>query len=229
MRFRERNRANVLAYWQKRQAKERARINNNSKNKLRLKALVFGYLAGDGHVGIREEKGRGFHNEVGFYPDHSSLLSPFIAALKTVYNIAPTIREHNNFYSVRFNSKIVVEDLLKHAAFGVKTWSIPSFIMNSKQLLKEWLRAFFDAEGYITSKVIRVQTVNEKGIRDVQKLLSLFHIESKIYSYSPKNPKWSVNHILIISMKKSRQKFLNEIGLNHKVKYLRLKESLLTG
>jgi DNA-binding transcriptional regulator WhiA len=228
MRFSERNRANIRTYWQKRQAKERAWISNNSKNKLHLKALVFGYLAGDGHVGIREEKDLGAHNEAAFYPDDPSMMSQFLVALKAVYNITPTIRKHQNFYSIRFNSKVVIEDLLKNAAFGVRTWSIPHFVKTDKNLLKDWLKAFFDAEGYISNKVIRVQTVNEKGIKEIQKLLGLFHIKSRRYKYLPKNIKWSANHILVISEKESRLKFLNEIGLNHSIKLTKLKESLLT-
>jgi len=230
MRFTERNRANITSYWRNKQAKERALLQTNSINYVDLKARLFGYLAGDGYVCMRIERKRKIskvHNEVGFFPDNTQVLSAFVEALDKVYSIKPRIRKYDNYYDARFNSKVVVEDLLESAKFGVKSWSVPSFVKSDLRLAGRWLSAFFDAEGYITDKVIRIQTVNQSGIREIKELLDKFGIKSKLYSYSPKNPKWSKNFILIISEKSSRLQFLSEIGLTHKAKLAKLKKSLL--
>lgn len=87
-----------------------------------LKARVCGYLAGDGTVMIRKEKTGKKHYYIKFYPDHISLINPFIESFQTIYNKKPKVKKLNKFFEVACYSKPVVEDLLKTSKFGLLKW-----------------------------------------------------------------------------------------------------------
>lgn len=221
MNLREKNLKNILSRWKKQHANEIIWIKSH-KNTNFLKARICGYLAGDGSVSIREERSSGkVHHEIRFFPDHISLIKPYITAFKKAYNKTPKIFKKNNHYEIRINSKIVVQDLLSLCSFGSKSWTIPKFI-NSK-CKKEWLRSMFDSDSYVGKKYIRLKTVNKKGLESVKKLLNEFNIETgEIYDYKPKNKRWNVNYILDIRKLESLKKFSQIIGFNHKLKEKRL-------
>lgn len=88
--------------------------------------------------------------------------------------------------------------------------------------LPEWLRAYFDCEGYVGKNVIHIQSVNKKGIEKIHELLKEFNIESKIYKYQRKNKNWNTNYLLYILKKESRLNYLKEIGFNHLIKFQKL-------
>jgi len=217
MNLSERNKINILCRWKKQHEKELNWI-KSQKNTDFLKARICGYLAGDGNISIRKEKSSTkTHYEIRFFPDHASLIKPYMNAFEKTYNKTPSIFKENNHYVLRINSKIVVYDLLSLCSFGLKSWSIPTF--DSKKCKIEWLRAMFDSDAYVGNKNVRLKTVNGLGIESVKKLLNEFDIKSsKIYQYKPKKRRWSINYILDIRRKESLKKFSELIGFNHKIK-----------
>ncbi|MBI2148967.1 hypothetical protein HYU23_04760 [Candidatus Woesearchaeota archaeon] len=214
------NKKVAIIRWNKIHKKEKALINNNPI----LKARICGYLAGDGNILIRKLNNNPTHYITRFYPDHISLVNSFREAFIKIYKKEPKIKDNGNFFSLTIYSKIVVEDLLKLGNFGKLEWRAPMKILKSKNAKKEWLRAIYDCEGYVGKKQIKIQTVNEKGIGDIKRLLNEFNIDSKNYIYQPKNKKWNIVYILIINKKSERIKFLNEIGFNHTSKMEKLKK-----
>jgi len=214
---RERNIKNILSRWKKQHESELHWIKSH-KNTDFLKARLCGYLAGDGNVSIRKEKSSNkIHHEIRFFPDHSSLIKPYLIAFKKVYNKTPNVVKKNNHYVIRINSKIVTHDLLSICSFGLKSWTIPKF--NNKKCKIEWLRAMFDSDSYVGKRYIRLKTVNKRGLGLVKKLLDEFSIETgKIYQYKPKNERWTINYILDIRKMKSLMRFSKIIGFNHKLK-----------
>lgn len=217
MNLRERNLKKVLSRWKKQHENELNWIKSH-KNTNFLKARICGYLAGDGNVAIRREKSSNkIHHEIRFFPDHSSLIKPYVIAFKKAYNKTPHVVKKNNYYEIRIDSKIVANDLLPLCSFGTENWTIPEF--NERKCKIEWLRALFDSDSYVGKKQVRLKFVNKKGLESVKRLLNEFNIEtSKIYRYKPKNRRWNINYILDIRKIKSLKKFSKIIGFNHKLK-----------
>jgi hypothetical protein len=193
-----------------------------------FKARLHACLVADGSVTLSREKKRptSCHHDIRFYPDHESLIEPFREAFAYLYLQMPSVTKLHNFYAVRASSQAACEDLMQLGAFKALQWSIPDTILSTVEAKREWLRAFFDCEGYVSPKSVRIESVNEAGIYRIQELLRDFHIESRTYRYVRKNPKWNVNFILCIGRKQDRQTFLKEIGFNHALKQEKLQNLL---
>lgn len=200
-------------------------IENNKNKYLNLKSRLFGYLAGDGNILIGNRISN-FHHTVRFFPDHKSLIKPFCEAFDKVYNKKPKVKELQNHYFLYVDSKIVVQDIINSAKFGVLNWKIPHEMLYNEENKKEWLKAFFDCESYVGEKYVRLQTVNKIGMKQIKELLKEFGITANSYEYMPKNKNWNLNHILIIGKKYMRKRYLNKIGFNHTLKLNRLKKTL---
>jgi len=188
-----------------------------------LKSRLLGYLAGDGGAYIRKDKKGFMRYEIQFCPDHQSIVLPFVEAFRFLYLKKPRVIVLNNFFRVRGDSKVACKDLLKEGNLKTKEWEVPFNLFNTKKSKIEWLRAFFDCEAYVGRREIRVQSINEKGLKNVKNLLSELQIESNMYKYQRKNKNWNVNYILTISNSESRKTFLNRVGFNHKIKLEKLK------
>jgi len=225
MNINEQNRKVALSRWSKIHEKERIIINKNSK-KYPLKARLCGFLAGDGSIMVRKDNNRKMHYVLRFFPDHESLIKPFIESLFEIYNKKPIIKKDYRCNGLICYSKVVVQDLLNITKFGVLKWQVPFKILKDRKSKIEWLRAFFDSEGYVGKNHIKIQTVNKRGMNDIEKLLADFDIKSKRYVYHPKNKNWHIVYILIIGSKSEQMKFLNTIGFNHQIKLNKLKKML---
>ena len=213
MNINERNRNNVISRWEKIHSLERKNINFDSKYLSRL----CGFLAGDGCL-------TGSRKSIRFFPDDESLIEPYIEAMKIIYNKEPKTKIKLNHFELSITSKVIFEDLSRISTFGMKKWGVPFNLFNSESDMIEWLRAFFDAEAHVNvhSKHIKVSSVNEKGLNEVNILLDKLGIHTKIYKYQPKNKKWSTNYLLVIHRKKDLEKYGEIIGFNHKIKLSKL-------
>ncbi len=217
------NRLKVINRWKKVHSKELAYIQKNENAALHLKARIFGYLAGDGHVGLRKERKSGkMHGDIAFYPDHKSMIEPFCYAFRKVYGKKAHIRDLGRYYCVRFNSVVCAKSLLDSGSFSTYSWSVPDWIYESREYSREWIRGFFDSEACVGKRHITVQSVNKEGLVQVKKMLAQFDIGVYEYRYKRKNPNYKLNYHLIICNKKSRNNFLKRIGLNHKEKLKKL-------
>lgn len=222
-------RTSVLEKWRERRTKNY----ENDINKLVLhkgdllnKSRLCGFLAADGSVFIRKEKKTGkIHYELRFYPDDDGLTKLFAESFKAVYGLDVHVKKDANYYFVYANNKLAVSDLLSLAKFSSMEWFVPSFI-SSKASKIEWLRAYFDCDGYVSKKYIQVQSVNKKGLEQMKDLLLEFGIESKIYSYERKQKSWNTNYMLNINGRKKMLKFREKIGFNHRLKKNKLEKIL---
>ena len=135
-----------------------------------------------------------------------------------LYGVTPHAKNMGNYFYVQIQNKKACIALLKLAKFGSLSWSIPKIIRNNKKIARFWLRAYFDCDGYVCKKYIQLQSVNEKGLREIAKLLKSWNIETKIYKYERSNKKWNTNYLLNINKRHHCFKFLNSIGFNHELK-----------
>ena len=154
------------------------------------------------------------------------MVGVYIQQIKKIYDKIPTVRKDKKFCSVRFTSKVAVEDLYRLAKFGLKRWTLPKSLFKIKGAKQNWLRAFFSAEAYVCSKCIKIQTVNKMGMKDISSLLKEMSIEHNYYEYNSKKKSESPVSIIIIIKKESRLNFYNIIGFWHSKKTKALKESL---
>jgi hypothetical protein len=225
MEINKRNKKIAQSRWKKIHDRERSILNQNS-HKYFLKARLCGFLAGDGSIMIRKDNQGKMHYVLRFFPDHVSLIKPFTESLFGLYNKTPIIKKNFSHNGLICYSKIIVEDLLQTSSFGIYDWRAPLHILNNKKNKVEWLRAFFDSEGYVGKKHIKIQTVNKKGMDDVERLLSELKIRTRRYVYKSTNKNFHDVHIIIIGKRSEQLKFLNIIGFNHKVKLARLNKML---
>lgn len=224
MNLTERNTKVALSHWARVLNKERAKIKNNKKG-LTYKAILCGFLAGDGSVEIRKDR-KYLHYEIRFYPEDRIMLHEYCKAMKYVYDKIPKIKRKNKFFYVRLTSRTVVEDIVKYSNFGLYKWTLPLELFNVKGAKEAWLRAFFSAEGYVNNWSIKIQTVNTNGIKEVSKLLNEIGIRHKYYEYNPKKNNHSTVGIVVIMQKESRKTFYEKVGFWHSKKTNKLKKSL---
>ena len=92
------NKKNVQSRWDRIQAQEQAYIIKNKENYTLERAMLMGFLAGDGNVPIGN-KVSNFHHTIRFFPDHASLIEPFCNATKKIFNKVPKIKKLNGFFS----------------------------------------------------------------------------------------------------------------------------------
>lgn len=218
------NRIKVRKRWDRVHSVEERFIKKNKKGNGHLKARVHGYLCGDGSVSMREEKGRpgAIHADIYFYPDHKSLIKPFTEAFRRIYGKRFTLRNLGAYYSLRLVSMTAARDLLADGSMTSLGWRVPEWVIESEENSREWLRAFFDSEAYVSETDFRVQSVNLNGLRQVADMLRKFGINSREYSYQRKNKNWNTNYHLVVAKREDRKAFLNLIGLNHTDKLRKL-------
>ena len=192
-----------------------------------MKARLHGYICGDGSISARRERERSnaVHYEIRFYPDDKNMLEKFMTAYETLYLDTPRVVEEKRYAIVRVTSKVASLDILKEGPFGALDWSLPSSLFTNTANKIEWLRAFFDSEAHV-GKAIQVQSVNEKGLLGVQRLLAEFGILSRMYTYERRQAAWNTNYLLVLTHKKERTKFLNKIGFYHAKKQEKLRENI---
>ncbi len=222
----------IIKRWKKVEEKHKNHINKiliSKKYKL-FKSRLLGFLSGDGSVYITNKKNnKHVNNNISFYPDHKSMINPFIEAFEYLYIKKPTIKKLHNYYSVRISSKFASLDLTELSNLKTHTWEVPFSFLDSEETKVEWLRAFFDCEASILQRKIQLQSVNIKGLSQIKTLLENFGIESRIYKYERENKNWNTNYILCIMKKESRKNFLDKIGFNHTLKLNKLKKQIYAG
>lgn len=212
------NRQKVLIRWNNLHKKQSEKINFNRL----MMARLCGFLAGDGSVKIRTEKSGKVHHTLEFFPDDISILKSFVEAFEKIYSKIPVVEKHKNYFRLRVYSKVIVNHILNYSDFGLFFWSVPTSLLTDLDSKREWLRAYFDAEGYVGKNHIKVQSVNQLGILGVHRLLLDFGIASKLFEYQPKQKNWNKVYILQILKKEDRIKFSTYIGFNHKKKLNKL-------
>lgn len=211
-----RNEKVAVARWRKTLETEISKIPNNKESML-LRAILCGFLAGDGSV-IRRTKGNAFRYDIGFYPDDISMLNCYLSTVKQLYGKQPRTTKRSGVFQVRITSKTIYEDLRRYANFGIYSWSLPKKLFLVDGALELWLRAFFSAEGYVGHNQIKLQTVNKLGMLEVSKVLNRLHIKHGFYKYSPKNKSYSQVSIISITSPESRKMFIEKIGFWHNKK-----------
>jgi len=188
------------------------------------------YISGDGHIKVRP---KGFHYEIGVYLDSFSLAMRVVNLFKKEFNIRPNvkgikslIRRGFGYYTIRTNSKPVCLHLLSIGKYNGLNWKIPPNL--SKNLLKEWIKCYFDCGAYVNlpNRQIQVKSVNCFGLRDLKSRLLILGVDSKIYGPFDNGPNHSPYFMLCIFKKDNLSLYFKRIGFYHPKKKRALQKLL---
>lgn len=183
------------------------------------KVRLISRLKGDGSV-FRV----GTNYYIKFYSRNFEELQRFKNDIKEVYGLdvkeilKESGRKLGDFVTHLFiRSKLVYEDLQKYGPYGSKVWRVPNEIMfGPVEFQREFLRIFSEDEGTILlgNKEVRIYSVNEKGLTEIQQMLEYFEIESKIQ----RGYGFGRNVFGVVIRGKNVLKFKEEIGFLSTIK-----------
>ena len=158
------------------------------KKLTKAKARLIAHLIGDGaHFRSRHDY------NLKYEVIDLELLKSFNDDLIKVYGLKPSWENHKSGITgrptkfVRLRSKFAFEDLLRYATYYSKDWRLKSLLLDSpKEIKEEFLKAFFDDEGSVTKEgkrgIIKLYSINSKGLKQIQKILDDFNITNKMNS-----------------------------------------------
>ena len=144
---------------------------------------------------------------VGYDNNNTDLLKEFQKDIYEVFGIRGKKIYKNK---IKVESKRIWEFMKKMGAGNSYSWNIPKGIRNSsKEIQKNWIRAFFDDEAdFDDGGRIRVKCVNKKGLGQIIRILRKFvpcHLMPKKGFYWGKTVCININ-------KKDASKFFSKIG-----------------
>lgn len=182
-------------------------------------ASIHAYLCSDGYV-IRNptsQKHKYYH--IGLRNTDQKLLEDFQRKFHRQLKIKPIIAKDGR---CRIQSKKIYYYLTKNHSYYSDKWSLPK--MNNR-CIRSWLRSYFDCDGWVElqkakSRSVRLDSINENGLRQIQKSLSRLSIESSV-----KYRKGILFRLSICGLD-DLKKFHRSIGFLHEKKNQRLIEAI---
>jgi len=137
-----------------------------------------------GYLGRYKPNRRRYRYGIGYTNKNQRLINEFMLDTEVTFGLKPYYR--NNY--VRVKSRDVLLLLKKLGAGKSHDWFISFKFMNaSKEIKRNWIRAFFDDEAcFNDGGRIRVRSVNRKGMTQVKKMVREFvpcHITPKRKCY----------------------------------------------
>jgi hypothetical protein len=183
-------------------------------------SAIHGYLCADGYV-IRNrgaQKHKFYH--IGLRNTNTVLLVDFQKRFERRFGVRPFITNEGR---CRIQNKEIYHELTNGFSFYSGEWNIPDI---SKDLLKLWLRSYFDCDGWVScrkgkSREIGLDSINKKGIIQIRDALYKFGIASNVKERKNREI-WR----LYIYGKDNILKFRNAIGFLHPDKKSTLEEAI---
>jgi hypothetical protein len=156
-------------------------------------ARIVAHIAGDGYSCVyqqkRSEKELISHPRkkktqtrwyVRYVNTEPALIKQFTDDVKKEFNRKVVPKKK---YEYEVSSKWIYEMVTRLGALKSFTWFIPEEVISaSSEVRTAWLQAFFDDEAHVSvpQKRIVLNMVNEKGLKQVQKVLGEFGINSNL-------------------------------------------------
>lgn len=182
-------------------------------------AAVHAYLCADGYVIKNPKTQKHKYYYIGFRNTNGILLNDFQKRFNNYFNIKPRLMQGER--CIVQNKEIYELLIKKFKTFYSWHWQMPKL---NKELSKYWLRAYFDCEGWVTvqhhqNRMIGLDCVNFRGLRQIQRSLKVIGIETKIKKRNTRNI-----YSIFIYGKDNLNKFKNEIGFLHPKKNVKLNQ-----
>ena len=185
-------------------------------------ATIHGYLCGDGYVirNLETQKHKYYH--IGFRNTNTVLLKDFQTRFKNSFGLKPIITKDGR---CRIQNKEIFFLLTREFSYYSNEWKVPEL---SKNLLKCWLRAYFDCDAWVAvqkakSRAVMIESINEKGLNQIADVLrDVFEINTSSVKKRKNRNIWYT----YICGKDNIEKFKNEIGFLHPFKKNKLNEAV---
>jgi len=182
-------------------------------------SAIHAYLCADGYVIKNPETQKHKYYSIGLRNQNLTLLADFQNRFERLFGIKPKIGDGR----ARVFSKDIYQKLTEEWNFYSDSWKLPEI---GGKCLNLWLRAFFDCEGWVEctsrkNRRIGLDSINRRGLIQMQNSLSLIGINSKIRKVE-KRSTWRLQ----IFGKDNIEKFSQEIGFLHPGKKEKLQEMI---
>jgi hypothetical protein len=184
-------------------------------------AALHGYLCADGYVSRNLPHQKHKYYIIGLRNQNLTLLNDFQKKFYAVFSEKPKLIENERCHMY---SKEIYYKLIPLGPFHSNNWVFPEL---PKNLLKYWLRAFFDCEGWVIAKKakdrrVAAESINQAALQKIrQELLKKFGIHSSFYVKKKKNIAG-----LHIYGKENLIKFQKDIGFLHPDKSRKLNNAI---
>lgn len=183
-------------------------------------AYILGYSYGDGY----SDQDRNL--ELACSNDYPEIKERLISYITDVYQYNPHVSIGDGALErIRVNNKAIIQhlkfnELLKQKAGFLQ---FPSKIFQSKQSVQmAFLSGYFDADGYASGrkKGYCFSSVDDFFLKEVQKLLNINGIFSKIHKENRNDIGRKNLYSLVVVGKTSQDKFVHLMSLSHKINEL---------
>lgn len=205
-----------------------------------VKSWLLGFLAGDGAIDYRP----GTICRVTAHIGGRELLDEVVSAFERCYEGANprsrcdepggkgSLRQQDYNY-VRCDQKMLVEDLLSFAPFGLRRWHVPVAVQQgSEEIRGAWLRGFFDADGdaiYDPEQHVRcveAHSVNRTALRQVVKLLQGVGVQNTWHARPPREGCPSIVYTVRVSYHEDLERFAKVVSFASESKRRVLEQAL---
>lgn len=176
--------------------------------------IILGRLYSDGHIRFHARTGElswyVAEHEINIYAE----LSQYITSIGKLCCYSRKYPSKKSVEVIQIHNKELTKILIQYKG------KLPAFIFNNKEILRGYLKGFFDGDGCISNNQISVsfgEKVEKKFIQDIQQALYFFGIKSRIFYKQKSNGFTKLSSYLYIQ-KRSRDLFMKEIGFLNKNK-----------
>ena len=197
------------------------------------KAYILGVLCGDGYVSINKPR-------VGLSCTSGEFINEFVKCGIKQYGLKPSIwtrkkcdgfvsfpvfriiKAKKDIISAVFNSRELLNDILRFENFKTNSWCVPNQIMKSnKTIIHSFLKGLYDSDGSAGHHV-NLSSNSKKGLDDVRELLVALGIDS----FSTHITGTDTCYVLGIHNRKGKELFQKYIDFRIPFRKRRLKENL---
>lgn len=184
-------------------------------------AAIHAYLCSDGYAITNPKSQKHKYYYIGLRNTNLVLLKDFQTRFYRFFGVKPIITDDGR---AKIQNKEIYKKLTKAHNYYSDRWIMPKL---NKNLLKIWLRAYFDCDGWVyvakaKNRKIGLDSINYSGILQIKSALSKkFGIESLVKKRKDREI-WSLG----IYGKDNLTKFAKNIGFRHPRKDEKLKEAV---
>ncbi len=161
---------------------------------------------------------------ISYCNTEESLLDSFCKDMFAVYGRKAYKSKRND---VCLRAKWIYQRLKRFGVGKSREWFIADKIFSGeKPIIKQWLIAFFDDEAHVDLRTFRivVNSVNQKGLRQIQQLLKKMRITKTSFKDPYLYKKSKIYRLSIL--KEDVERFRVYVGFNHPKKVRDLEELL---
>lgn len=163
--------------------KHQKNINENIFEKIDTeeKAYWLGFLMADGYVSEKTNR-----IELALQEQDYEHVLKFKEFLESDHNITKKVKDNKYVsYRLAFSNKKIKEDLISHGCIPNKTKQMVFPTTVPKELIRHFIRGYFDADGCITSSKTSGTSFELLGYDDLLNgVLEFFNIEGHIYTFN---------------------------------------------